>query len=88
MVSINDLAREIIQIAGKRLDIRNIPGPVGVRGRSSHNELIEKMLSWKPQMPLREGLRRLYPWIEMQVKIARQAGSGQLDQSTHDQKAA
>jgi GDP-D-mannose 3',5'-epimerase len=88
MVSINDLAREIIQIAGKRLDIRNIPGPVGVRGRSSHNELIEKMLGWKPQMPLREGLRRLYPWIEMQVKIARQAGSGQLDQSTHDQKAA
>ncbi len=88
MVSINDLAREIIQIAGKRLDIRNIPGPVGVRGRSSHNELIEKMLGWKPQMPLREGLSRLYPWIEMQVKIAMQAGSRQLDPSTQDQKAA
>ncbi len=88
MLSINDLAREIIHIAGKRLDIRNIPGPVGVRGRSSHNELIEKMLGWKPQMPLLDGLKQLYPWIEMQVRQTPQAGSRDLNPSAHDQKAA
>ena len=77
MISINDLAREVMRIAEKRLEIHNIPGPVGVRGRSSHNELIAQKLGWKPQMPLFEGLKRLYPWIEMQVKIHQQQGAAE-----------
>src|SRR5262249_48563211 len=54
MVSINALAHMIMDIAGKRLTLEHIPGPLGVRGRNSHNELIERMLSWKPTAPLRD----------------------------------
>ena len=70
MVSINELARLIMDIAGKRLSLRHISGPLGVRGRTSHNELIEKMLGWKPNRPLREGLETTYRWIEERVKLA------------------
>jgi nucleoside-diphosphate-sugar epimerase len=70
MVSINRLARLIMDISGKNLSINHIPGPLGVRGRNSHNELIEKMLGWRPTAPLRVGLERTYPWIEDQVRRA------------------
>ena len=67
MVSINELASMIMDIAGKTLSVKHIPGPLGVRGRNSDNELIGKMLGWKPQRPLREGLETTYRWIETQV---------------------
>jgi nucleoside-diphosphate-sugar epimerase len=70
MVSINRLARMIMDISGKDLGIKHIPGPLGVRGRNSHNELIEKMLGWRPTAPLRQGLEKTYPWIEDQVRRA------------------
>jgi GDP-D-mannose 3', 5'-epimerase len=67
MVSINALARIIMDIAGKMLSVKHIPGPLGVRGRNSDNELIAKMLGWKPNRPLREGLETTYRWIETEV---------------------
>jgi nucleoside-diphosphate-sugar epimerase len=88
MITVNNLARDIIQISGKKLNIHNIPGPLGVRGRNSHNELIERKLNWKPKMSLRDGLNRLYPWIDSQVKIAFHAGLGLSHASTKNQKAA
>ncbi len=48
MVTINKLAEMIMGIAGKELDIRHVPGPLGVRGRNSDNELIFSKLGWKP----------------------------------------
>lgn len=71
MVSINQLAEMIMQVAGKQLSIEHIPGPLGVRGRNSHNELIEKKLGWRPSEALTEGLRKTYPWIESQVHLLR-----------------
>jgi len=68
MVSINQLAEMIMEVAGKKLNIKNIPGPEGVRGRNSDNQLIYKMLVWKPEMPLKEGLKKTYRWIEDQVR--------------------
>lgn len=67
MVSINQLARLVMGIAGKRLTIKHIPGPLGVRGRNSHNDLIAKTIGWKPSQPLVEGLRATYAWINNQV---------------------
>lgn len=67
MVSINQLAEMVMEIAGKKLSINHIPGPLGVRGRNSDNKLIAKRLGWKPSKPLEEGLRKTYPWIEEQV---------------------
>jgi nucleoside-diphosphate-sugar epimerase len=71
MVSINQLATLIMAIAGKKLTVERIAGPLGVRGRNSHNELIHKMIGWKPSQSLRAGLEKLYPWIEDQVRSSR-----------------
>ena len=68
MVTINELAEMIMEIAGKKLRIRHIPGPVGVRGRTSDNRLIYEKLGWKPTEPLRVGLEKTYKWIEEQVR--------------------
>jgi len=71
MVSINQLAEMVMQIAGKKLSIKHIKGPLGVRGRNSDNHLIAEKLGWKPSRPLREGLEKTYRWINEQVSIAR-----------------
>lgn len=44
MVTVNGLANMIMEIAGKPLTIRNIDGPLGVRGRNSDNTLIQEKL--------------------------------------------
>lgn len=67
MVSIDQLVDVISDIAGKSIGKRHIPGPTGVRGRNSDNRLIEKMLGWKPNMPLKVGLAQTYAWINAQV---------------------
>lgn len=74
MVTINQLAKIIIELSGKNLQIRNISGPEGVRGRNSDNKLIREKLNWQPSLALREGLLRTYSWIEKEVnqlKIAK-----------------
>jgi nucleoside-diphosphate-sugar epimerase len=70
MVTINRLAEIIMEIAGKRLTIRHIPGPLGVRGRNSDNRLIRERLGWAPGRLLREGLAKTYGWIAAQVEEA------------------
>jgi GDP-D-mannose 3',5'-epimerase len=67
MVTINQLADMAIDIAGKRLEIEHVSGPLGVRGRNSDNELLRKSLGWEPRQPLRVGLEKTYEWIEAQV---------------------
>jgi len=67
IISINDLAKMVIEISGKNLTIKDIPGPQGVRGRNSDNTLIEEVLGWKPSKPLREGIEKLYHWVNKQV---------------------
>ncbi|MFC1646670.1 NAD-dependent epimerase/dehydratase family protein [Patescibacteria group bacterium] len=68
MVSINQMADMIMDIAGKKLSIKHIKGPQGVRGRSSDNKLIWKKLKWKPTKKLYDGLEKTYKWIDSQVK--------------------
>jgi len=70
MVSINQLADMVMDIAGKRLTKRHIPGPLGVRGRNSDNRLIAERLGWAPSQPLRAGLERTYAWIAQQAAAA------------------
>ena len=73
MVTINQLAEMIMEIAGKKLSIKHIPGPLGVRGRNSDNRLISEKLGWKPSRPLTEGLRKTYDWIQKRVEASREA---------------
>ena len=71
MVTINQLAALAARIADKRITIRHVAGPLGVRGRRSDNQLIFKKLQWKPSRPLEYGIRRTYAWIEEQVRLRR-----------------
>jgi GDP-D-mannose 3',5'-epimerase len=68
MVSLNKLTNMIMDIAGKKLSIKHTDGPLGVRGRSSDNKLIQKKLGWKPSSKLIDGLKKTYMWIAGQVK--------------------
>jgi nucleoside-diphosphate-sugar epimerase len=72
MVTINQMAQMIMDIAGKKLRIERVQGPVGVRGRNSDNHLIQEKLGWEPTRSLREGLARTYAWIEAQVQASMQ----------------
>ena len=60
-----------MKVAGKTLDIHHISGPLGVRGRSSHNDLIREKLGWEPRVRLEAGIAQTYPWITRQVEQAR-----------------
>src|ERR1017187_6073650 len=73
MVTINQLAGMIADIAGKRLRVVHVPGPLGVRGRNSDNHLIRERLKWAPSRSLREGLEKTYAWIESQVRAVSEA---------------
>lgn len=67
MVTINQLAGLVADIAGKTINLNHIPGPLGVRGRNSDNKMIAERLGWSPSQPLVKGLERTYEWIERQV---------------------
>jgi len=67
MVTINELAKMTMRIAKKNLNISNIPGPTGVRGRRSDNALIKQKLNWAPSEPLQVGLEKTYKWITKEV---------------------
>ena len=69
LISIKDLALMIAALAGKRISIRHIDGPVGVRGRKSDNRLIAQHLGWTPSARLRDGLAETYRWIDQQLGI-------------------
>ena len=69
MVTINQLAGMIMEIASKSgINSKSIPGPLGVNGRNSDNELIEEKLGWSPIYGLHDGLVPTYRWIAEQVK--------------------
>ena len=68
MVSVNQLARIIIDISGKPgIEIEHIDGPQGVRGRNSDNTRLREIIGWEPRVSLEEGLVPTYRWIEEQV---------------------
>lgn len=67
MISVNNLALLIAKISNKTIRIKNIPGPIGVMGRCSHNYLIKKELGWQPVENLADGIKTTYAWIEEQI---------------------
>ena len=71
MVTINQLAEMVIGISGKKLSIKHVKGPLGVRGRNSDNHLIKQKLGWAPAKSLQDGMRVTYQWIKEQVENAK-----------------
>jgi len=69
MISMNDMAKLIMTIDKKELPIKHIPGPEGVRGRNSNNDLIKKVLGWAPSISLREGIGKTIVLIQQQIVL-------------------
>lgn len=69
MISINELARLIIDISGKPdVTLQHVDGPQGVRGRNSDNTRLRKVLKWEPEISLEDGLVETYKWIHEQLQ--------------------
>jgi GDP-D-mannose 3',5'-epimerase len=68
LVTINQLADMVTEIAGIGIIKKHVPGPQGVRGRNSDNTRLREVLGWEPEISLEEGLARTYAWIEAQVE--------------------
>jgi GDP-D-mannose 3', 5'-epimerase len=69
LVSVDELVDLICGIAGKQLNKRHDPSkPQGVRGRNSDNTRLRQVLGWEPAIPLEEGLRTTYHWIESETQ--------------------
>jgi GDP-D-mannose 3', 5'-epimerase len=70
MVSINGLVDLVENFAGLRLSrIYDLNKPLGVRGRNSDNTLVNSVLGWEPNTPLRSGMQATYVWIQEQVAL-------------------
>lgn len=67
MISINGLAQMVAEVSGKRIAVRNVPGPLGVMGRNSDNTRLRARLGWQPSLPLRTGIEKTYRWIEQRL---------------------
>lgn len=75
MISMNDFAVLAMQFAGKKLPIKHIPGPEGVRGRNSDNTMIKERLGWAPSISLQDGIKVTYEWIKGEVEKEAANGS-------------
>lgn len=69
LITIDELADMIIKISGKKIAKKyNLSAPQGVRGRNADLTLVKKVLNWEPKIPLEEGLKGTYQWIENRLK--------------------
>ncbi len=68
-VSVDELAEVIAGVAGKKISIRHIDGPVGVQSRNFSNDRIHT-LGWQARFDLESGIRQTYPWIAAQIQAA------------------
>ena len=64
-VSINQMIEIIESISGiNKLERKyQLDKPKGVRGRSSNNDLVKKILNWSYEIKLKDGLKKTYDWI-------------------------
>ena len=76
MVTINQLADIVAEIAGLEISKKHINGPQGVRGRNSDNTKLREVLNWEPAVSLEDGLRTTYQWIARQVRETASGKSG------------
>jgi nucleoside-diphosphate-sugar epimerase len=66
-VSVDELTATVAEVAGKRIHVKHVEGPVGVRSRNFSNAKIYS-IGWRARVFLKEGIELTYPWVEAQVK--------------------
>ena len=68
-VTVKELVEVVAEVARKKITIKSVPGPVGVRSRNFSNDRIYS-IGWRSRFDLKAGIALTYPWIEQQVKNA------------------
>ena len=69
MVTMNQMQEMALRFAGKpEMPIKHIPGPEGVRGRNSNNDLIKEKLGYAPSVKLEDGLKVTFEWINGKIQ--------------------
>ena len=74
MVDMIEFGKIAMSFESKDLPIKHIDGPMGVRGRTSNNELIKKELGWEPTIRIEEGLKKTYFWIKEEIETQKKDG--------------
>ncbi len=72
-VTVDELVQTAIAVSGKKINIKHVPGPVGVQSRNFSLDRI-RSLGWDYHYSLRQGLEKLYPWVNARVEELRQIG--------------
>jgi len=73
-VSVNKLVNTVAEVAGKRINIEHVEGPVGVQARNFRIDKISA-LGWRSQFSLKEGIAQTYPWVQTQVEAYSTSGN-------------
>ena len=73
-VTVDELVRVVADVAGKRIEINHVDGPVGVQSRNFSNARFES-LGWLSRFSLADGIAQTYPWVEQQVLAAARAAA-------------
>jgi len=68
MVDMIEFANIAMSFEDKKLPIKHIDGPMGVRGRNSNSKLILEKLGWEPTMKIQDGLKLTYFWIKGEIE--------------------
>lgn len=74
MVDMNEFAELAMSFSNKKLPIKHIEGPMGVRGRNSDNTMIKAKLNWAPSISIKQGLQVTHAWIKEQVEAEKAKG--------------
>ncbi len=69
-VSVAQLVQTVVEVAGKKIRIKYVDGPVGVQSRNFSNERIYST-GWRARYSLKDGIARTYPWVQAQVQAQR-----------------
>jgi nucleoside-diphosphate-sugar epimerase len=69
-VTVNELVATVAEVAGKKINVKHVEGPVGVHSRNFSNARIYS-IGWQPKVFLKQGIELTYPWIEEQVKACK-----------------
>ncbi len=69
-VTVDELACTVAQVSGKHINLKHVPGPVGVQSRNFSNERIYS-LGWQARVYIEDGIRLTYPWIAAQVEAVK-----------------
>ena len=66
-VTVRELVDTVAKVAGKTINVKYVPGPVGVQSRNFSNQRIY-LTGWRAKYSLRDGIALTYPWVEAQLK--------------------